>query len=187
MRWIRLLLGILALCFITLSTINSFGAQREDFELISEDHPLYQQLMRAAVTWKDALLSRQIDVLVSFALPEYRKYVSSYLRDQKSDLYSFLYNEGYGKKSIYEILKKAKKLRIVIVKHKRLQEFGHGTDFYYYDEARLKVHFPLTNQKERSLLDEGKMFKIFFFEEKGSWYTSYEFFEDTQNQESEKK
>jgi len=131
--------------------------------------------MSIAVKWKNALLNKQIDVLVCFVLPEAKQKIDSELRDKNSHLYRIFYKE---KNSIYEIFRNAKSLTIVLIKHKPLEQFGHGTDVYYYDKEKMELKFPLPNDKEQNLLDKGEIFKLFFFQEEGRWYTSYEFFGD---------
>jgi hypothetical protein len=146
-------------------------------EVVSEKSPLYQELMPVAIEWKDAVLKKQMDVLVSYALPEARKKVASDLKNRNSGLYGIFYKR---KDSIYDRLQKAKQLKIVLVKRKELEGAGQGTDVYYYDEDKIKLEFPLNDKKVQSLLDEGKIVLIFFFKDKEEgderWFTSYEFF-----------
>ena len=144
-------------------------------EVVSEKSPLYQELMPAAIEWKNAVLKKQVEVLVSYVLPEARKKVASDLKNSNSDLYGIFYK---GKNSIYDRLSKAKRLKIVLVKKKELEGFGQGTDVYYYDEDKIKLQFPLSDKKVQSLLREGKIVLMFFFKEEGRWFTSYEFFDN---------
>jgi len=144
-----------------------------DSEVVSEKSPLYQEVMPAASEGKNAVLKKQVEVLVSYVLPEARKKVASDLKNRNSDLYGIFYKR---KDSIYDRLRKAKRLKIVLVKRKELEGAGQGTEAYYYDEDKIKLQFPLSDKKAQSLLDERKIVLMFFFKEDERWFTSYEFF-----------
>ena len=169
---IRLLFRILFFVFFICVVLQPIAAMAER-EVVSEKSPLYQELMPVAIEWKNAVLKKQVDVLVSYALPEARKKVASYLKNRNSDLYGIFYKR---KDSIYDRLRNAKRLKIVLVERKELERFGQGTDVYYYDEDKIKLEFPLSDKKAQSLLDERKIVLMFFFKEEDRWFTSYDFF-----------
>jgi hypothetical protein len=168
MRSIKLLLGLLISCWIFLLQSNAVG----NGEMVAVNSPLYNELMPVAIKWKNAVLDKNVEVLVACALPEDRKYITPKLKDKNSGLYHFLFKD---KTSIYEILCKSKNLKIVFVKHKSLEQAGQGVTIYYYDEDRVKLTFPLNSNEEQKLYDQGKIVSKFFFKTEGQWFTSYEF------------
>lgn len=78
------------------------------------------------------------------------------------------------KNSIYEILRKSTKLKIVLVKHKGLEQAGEGVTIYYFDGDRVKARFPITSDEEQKLYNQGEIVSKFFFKTEGQWFTSYE-------------
>jgi hypothetical protein len=168
MKSIKLFLGLLISCWIILLQSNAFG----NGEVVAVNSPLYNELMPVAIKWKNAVLNKNIKVLVECALPEDREYINPKLKDKSSTLYHFLFKD---KTSIYEILRKSKKLKIVLVKHEGLEQAGQGVTIYYYDEDRVKVRFPVTSNEEQKLYNQGEIVSKFFFKTEGQWFTSYEF------------
>ncbi len=168
MKSIKLLLGLLISCWIILPQPNAFG----NGETIPRNSPVYKELMAVAIKWKEAVLNKNINVLAEFALPEDREYVIPKLKDENSQLYDILFK---NRNSIYEILRNLKKLRIVLVKHKGLEEAGQGVTIYYYDGDRIELRFPMTGNEEQELYNRGKIVSKFFFKVEGQWFTSYEF------------
>jgi len=144
-----------------------------DDEVVPKDSLLYKELMAVATQWKNAVLNRNVKVLLDYASPEDREYIAPKLKDKKSTLYSGLFGE---KNSFYEILRKASRLKIVLLKHKKLEEAGQGVSIFYYDEDKIKLEFPLSIEDAQKLYDRGKLIGVFFFKEEGKWFTSYEFF-----------
>ncbi len=132
-----------------------------------------------ATEWKDAILNKDVKVLVSYALPENQKIISDHLKDKDSELYHYFYadqwNRQRGCRSYFDILNSAKKLKTIIVGHKDLVNLGGGTTVYYYDEDKLKLKFPLDKKKALSLVMKGEIISAFFFKIEGKWYVSYEF------------
>ena len=165
---IKFFLSLLFLAGFLLPSLNALG----NSEVVEENSPIYDELMQTAIKWKNAILNKDMNVLVNFALPEGREYIIPKLKDKNSELYRTLFK---GKKSIYEILRKLKKIKIVMVKHEGLEEAGQGTTVYYYDEDRSKLRFPLTSDEEQKLHDQAEIVSKFFFKTEGQWFTSYEF------------
>jgi hypothetical protein len=147
---------------------NAFG----NGEMVAVNSPLYNELMPVAVKWKNAVLNKNIKVLVDCVLPEDREYIIPKLKDKNSKLYNFLFKD---KTSIYEILRKSKNLKIVLVKHEGLEQAGQGVTIYFYDEERVKLTFPVNSNEEQKLYNQGKIVSKFFFKTEGQWFTSYEF------------
>ncbi len=67
-------------------------------EVAHENDPLYGEILAAANKWKDALFNKDIDALVSFALPETRDQVEHDLRYKKSDLYRLFYDGPWNRR-----------------------------------------------------------------------------------------
>jgi hypothetical protein len=168
---ISLLLEILLFSWIFSQPFDGLA----DDEVVPKDSLLYKELMAVATQWKNAVLNRNVKVLLDYASPEDREYIVPKLKDKKSTLYSGLFGE---KNSFYEILKKTSRLKIVLLKHKELEEAGQGVSIFYYDEDKIKLEFPLSNEEAQELFDRGKIIEVFFFKEGGKWFTSYEFFND---------
>ncbi len=149
-----------------------------DREILSEKSILYREIMPIAMVWKDAVLKKDIEVMVSYALPETQKYVRDNLQNKRANLYRIFYdsqwNQQKGSHSVYDILKSAKRLKIVMVQHKSLGKHGSGVSVYYYDEDKIRPKFPLANEEIQLLMDKGNIISIFFFKTEGLWYTSYE-------------
>ncbi len=168
MKSIKFLLGSLIICWIISPQPNAFA----NGEIAARNSPLYNELIPVAIRWKNAVLNKDINVLVDCAPPEDREYIIPKLKDENSKLYQVLFKD---KNSIYEILRRSKKLKIVLVKHKGLEQAGQGVTIYYYDEDRLKLRFPMASNEEQKLYDQGEIVSKFFFKTEGQWFTSYEF------------
>ena len=166
---IKMLLGMLIFGWIVSQGSNVLAND----ELVPENSPLYNELMQVAVKWKNAVLNKDVKVLAYYALPEYKKNVASKLRDKNSDLYRIFFKD---KNSFYGILGRAKRLKISLVKHKGLEEAGKGVSIYYYDEDRIKITFPLSIDEAQRLYEKGEIISVFFFEDGGQWFASYESF-----------
>lgn len=168
MKSIKLALGLLISCWILLPQPNALGND----EIVSRRSPLYSELMPVAIKWKNAVLNKDTKVLMDCALPEDREYIAPKLKDENSKLYQVLFKD---ENSIYEILRKSTKLKIVLVKHKGLEQAGQGVTIYYYDEDRLKLRFPMASNEEQKLYSQGEIVSKFFFKTEGQWFTAYEF------------
>jgi hypothetical protein len=169
MKWIKLFLTILIFAWIALLPANILA----DDEVVPKKSLLYNELMPVATKWKNAVLNRNVKVLLDYASPEDRKYIAPKLKDKKSALYNGLFGE---KNSFCEILRRARRLKIVLIKHEGLEEAGQGVSIFYYDEDKIKLEFPLSIKEAQKLYDRGKIIEVFFFKEEGKWFTSYEFF-----------
>ena len=145
-----------------------------DGDVIPQSSSLYDELITVATKWKNAVLNKDIKVFVDLALPEYKEPVASKLRDHSSNIYQLFFG---GKKSFYQILRKAKKLKIVLIKYEGLEEHGEGVSAYYYDSDRLKLKFPLGSERGQELYNRGDIIHIFFFKSEDQWFASFEFFE----------
>jgi hypothetical protein len=151
---------------------------------------MYQDLMPYVVKWKGALLSKSSKTLASYALPDQEKYVLLDLKNKKSNLYRYLYEE---KDSIYKLLKDAKKLRIILVEciKEGYAEFGSRVQVYYYDENKINLQFPLSSIKyeelSRKYLEWSKKGYIFVHhwgKEEVQWYTNYNLLPEDENNKS---
>lgn len=165
----------ITMAFVLFSWVSLLAANTSaNCEVIPQESSLWNELMGVATRWKNAVLNKDIKVLVDYALPEYKESVNSKLRDQSSDMYRIFFKNT---KSFYEILKTAKRLKIVLVKHKGLENAGEGVSAYYYDGERIKPKFPISIEKARELYDRGDIIQVFFFKDEGQWFTSFEFFQ----------
>lgn len=146
-------------------------------KVVSEKTSLYFELMPAVIKWKNALLSRDFKSLAASALPEEQEYIELALKDKKSILYRSLY---VGEHSAYNILKKAKKLKIILVERSEEEavQMGPWIAIYYYDEYKIKPKFPLTIAEQNELVKKGVLFVHGFLKEDGHWYTTYITFEE---------
>jgi hypothetical protein len=171
-RFVIRISHLLAILFFSWILIQAFNGLADD-EVVPRNSPLYKELMPVATKWKDGVLNRDVKVLLDYASPEDRKYVAPKLKDKQSTLYDGLFRK---KNSFYEVLGRARKLKIVLIKHEGLEEAGQGVSIFYYDEDRLKLKFPLGVEEKQKLYDRGQIIEVFFFKEKGKWFTSYEFF-----------
>jgi hypothetical protein len=165
---IKILLGLLVSVWIVSQGSNVLAND----ELLPAKSLAYNELMGVAVKWKNAVLKKDIEALLHYALPEDKKNVASQLRDKNSELYRIFFK---GKNSFYEILRRAKRLKIVLVKHKGLEKAGKGVTIYFYDEDTIRVAFPLANGEAQRLIDRGEIISMFFFEAEGQWFASFEF------------
>ena len=165
---ISLLLGILFFSWIFSQPFNGLA----DDEVVPKNSPLYDELMPVAIKWKNAVLNRNVKVLLDYASPEDRKYIAPKLKDKKSALYNGLFGK---KNSFCEILRRARRLKIVLIKHEGLEEAGQGVSIYYHDDM-IKLKFPLGIDEAQRLYDRGEIVSVFFYKDEGKWFTSYEFF-----------
>ncbi len=168
MRWIKCCVAAVAISWASFQAINAMAKQH----IIAENDPLFHEVTQIATRWKEAVLKKDVDVLASYALPEARKKILVDLRNTDSDLYRLFYK---GNKSISETLREFKRLKIVLVAEQWLEDFGHGTTVYFFDEDRIKPRFPLSSDEARELSDRGEIVSMFFFKKEERWFTSYEF------------
>jgi hypothetical protein len=190
MNWIKLCLGITAFGYAVFQSNFALA----DCKVLSEKTSLYQDLVPYVVKWKDALLSKNCKTLAGYALPDQQKYVLLDLKNKKSNLYRYLYEE---KDSIYKLLKNAKKLRIVLVEcvKEGYGEFGSRIQVYYYDEKKINLQFPLNLMKYEELprkyiewSKKGYIFVHHWANEEGKWYTNYNLLpEDPDNKKSKSR
>lgn len=163
-------------CILFFLSLISYGDSK--IEVLTKHSPRYNELITVTTEWKDAILTKDFNVLVSYALPENQKIISDRLKDRDSKLYHYFYDDQWnrqrGHRSYFDILNSAKHLKTVIVGHKDLVNLGGGVSVYYYDEDKLKLKFPLDDEKELSLVMKGEIIYAFFFKIEGKWYVSYE-------------
>jgi len=166
-----------------------------DCKVLSQKSSVYQGLMPMVIKWKDALLTKDFHKLAIFAIPDQQKYVLSDLKNTKSDFYRLLYEE---KDSIYKFLKRAKKLKIVLVecfKEEWANSFpGPRVQVYYYDETEINLQFPPSlkheelSEKYTEWSKKGYVFVHHWGKEEGKWYTNYNLLpEDANNKNSKSK
>ncbi len=164
------------ICILFFLSLNSYGDSK--IEVLTKHSPRYDELIKVATEWKDAILNKDVEVLVSYALPENQKIISDHLKDKDSELYHYFYadqwNRQRGSRSYFEILNSAKMLKTIIVAHKDLVNLGGGVTVYYYDEDKLNLKFPFDDEKELSLVMKGEIINAFFFKIESKWYVSYE-------------
>jgi len=167
---IKFILGILVFVSVALPTVGM-----ADCNVISERSSLYQELMPIVLRWKDALLSKDFQKLASYALRDQQKYVFLHLKDNKSDLYRYLYKETY---SVQNILQGSKRLRIVLVECVEESQAGFGprVEVYYYDQKKHKLNFPISMVKYQTLFKRGDIFLHYWGKEDGQWHANYELF-----------
>jgi hypothetical protein len=160
--------------------INSrLGHGNSSREILSKNSAIYKETISVVSRWKDAVLDRDIEALVAFALSEAQESVRADLKNKDSQLYRLFYgnesNIRKGSRSVYELLRSAKSLKIVLVEHKSLEKLGNGITAYYYDNQTLKPNFPISFKEAQILVEKGDLWTMFFFRAEGRWYTSYEF------------
>jgi hypothetical protein len=163
------LAGLVLVC-VTLPTVGM-----ADCNVISERSSLYQELMPIVLGWKEALLSKDFQKLASYALTDQQKYVLLHLKDDKSDLYRYLYKEKY---SVHNLLKGSKTLRIVLVECVEGSSGGFGprVEVYYYDQDKVKLNFPISMVEYQTLFKKGDIFLHYWGKEDGHWHANYELF-----------
>jgi len=163
-------------CILFFSSPNSYSDSK--IEVLTKHSSRYNELIGVAAEWKNAILTKNFDVLLSYALPGDQKIVSDHLKDKDSKLYHHLYDDQWnrqrGSRSYFDILNSAKKLKTIILAHKDLINLGGGVTIYYYDEDKLKLKFPLDDEKGLSLVMKGEIINAFFYKFEGKWYVSYE-------------
>jgi hypothetical protein len=166
---IKLTLGILVLVCVILPTVGM-----ADCNVITETASLHRELMPIILGWKQALLSKDSQKLASYALTDQQKYVLLHLKDNKSDLYRYLYK---GKHSPYNLFKGAKALRIVLVEcvEELHAGFGPRLEVYYYDQEKHKLNFPVSMEEYQALFKKGDVFLHYWGKEDGYWHANYEF------------
>lgn len=178
-------ISIAAGLILPLSLHPAVYAAAPDFEVIADGDPWYNELFPVVNKWSSAILARDIDALVSYALPEQKEKIRDDLKNKKSDLYRLFYDDKWnrrtGGRAFHEILKNAKRLRIVLQRDKSLKEMSNGVDVFYFDESRVRLNFPLDikdieHGRLQKELDAGRIIYMLFFKENGQWYANYELF-----------
>lgn len=146
------------LCVISIlivCTRVTFAAPEQKEFVIEENSPIHKELMPLAILWKDAILTKDFNLISRSVLPENYDYDKNAFNNQDSELYRFLYNTnfvektGKKRKSVYDLLKASKKLKIILVGREPLSVFG--VTAYYYDESKIKLKFPLITIQKQNL------------------------------------
>jgi hypothetical protein len=180
-----LVLGGVFLCNCHLATEDSSraGDTYPGYRVISDESPYYKEIMAIARTWKDAVLSKDFNALISLADPESKNWLEVQLNDETSELYRILYDDQWnhqkGERSVYEILKNAKRLKIVIVKSFPggvWERFGYTTELYFFDKKKLVLEFPLSAKDEELLRKD--IWLLWISRDEGQWYVSFNLFEE---------
>lgn len=173
-------------CFIygisTLFFLNQLTCSIANAAILTQSSATYKEIMPIATEWKDAVINKRYDILVSYALPEAQEHAKIELNNPKSKLYKILYDKPWnnlrGGKSFYEILKNAKQLSIEVEQIGNLRDDGNGLRIYFFDAKKTTPQFPLNDMTLQKMIDKGDVVMMFFFKTEGRWYTSYSFDND---------
>jgi hypothetical protein len=147
-----LLCGILIL---VIYSAESYAASEQKEFVIGEYSSTYKEVMPLAILWKDAVLNKNFDLILQNVLPENYEYAKASLSNKNSRLYLFLYDSEFVKqtnvkrKSVYDFLKTAKRIKIVLIGVEPISVFG--ITGYYYDETKTKFKFPLSSMQKEKL------------------------------------
>lgn len=112
--------------------------------VLRNDADLYKQVMPHAIALKEAVLARQINVLINYSSPDPLYSYAEFLSDKTSEEYKYLYDDKWNinampsRKSIYSVLKSAKKLTII------LESTNGVVTVYYYDATKIRLTVPLS-------------------------------------------
>ncbi len=127
--------------------------------VIERDSDIYKEVMPLAIRWKDAILNKDFEWILKNVLPEYYDPDKEALSNKDSMLYRCLYDSEFVKKengrgvSVYEFLKNARQLKIVLVGRSPYSPFT--IEAYYYDESKSTFEFPLSiEEKNRYWMTE---------------------------------
>lgn len=159
------------------SCLNAYGKSKQIF--CTDERHLAPEIQDAAKEWKDAILSKNISVIINFALPEYRKKLEEDLNSKDSKLYQLFFdtkwNEQHGRRSFHDILRDAKQLKMCVEQRKELSSIGEGLSIYFYDEQNFRLQSPINIKTMQALIDQGAVLDLFLFKADNKWYISYEF------------
>jgi len=138
---------------------------------VSEAGGVYANLRGLLGTWLDAVLRRDVDVLVGLAAPEDRDGVRAALLDAQSELTKVLFS---GADSVQARFVATPKPRIYLFAHSRLANHGGGTTGCI--TAR-PLPEPLPDQGGNlpSSFTAEPVFCQFFWRGDGRWYPNYSY------------
>jgi hypothetical protein len=167
-----------------LSCCSHMGRSEDPFnKVLSDKSPYYKEIMATAIKWQDAVLRKDFNALIALAYPESKKWLEVQLNDKTSELYRILYDDQWnhqkGERSVYEILKNAENLKILIVKSFPdgvWERFGYTTELYFFDGKKLSLEFPLSAKDEELLRKD--IWLLWISRDEGQWYVSFNLFEE---------
>lgn len=118
-------------------------------ERLSDTASIYKEVMAASIALKNAVINKDIDTLLQYSNPDPLYGYANYLKDINSEEYKYLFDDEWNKhlrpsrRSIYNILTKAKQLEIILEKYELKGKIYVRA--YYYDKTKIKLRLPLNN------------------------------------------
>jgi hypothetical protein len=141
---------------------------------VSSNPGIYAELKEQAARFFAAVLRRDIDTVVGFAVPEHRGPIRASLGAPNSNLSRILYT---GRHSVKARLQLAKQSTLVLLKHDGLESHGFGTTACLID-SRLEQNWRPVVVGDLPPPDATEaMFCVFFFRDDNRWYASFGFAE----------
>lgn len=128
-------------CFVCGIFFVGSWSYAQDFKILHEDDPLYKEIMPIAVSIKDALLNKDSGKLGQHCHNELRK---QFIGDDASPYFKkYVFGDdetaGGSRRSLHQIIKGAKKLKIELVAY--LVYSNNSVWVYFYDESERKINF----------------------------------------------
>jgi hypothetical protein len=112
------------LAALTLSAVLATSQQSSSNGSVELTSSL-KELQKIGIKVRDAVLSKDIETLLSFDRPDVREIDRARLKDTSSDLYCMMFDTKcitWGHRSVYDILRTARELRI------EAQDLGKGPE-----------------------------------------------------------
>ena len=155
------------------------GFDNSDAEVLGKNSKLYREVMPIASAVKDAVINKRVDILIKYSNPDPLYGYAEFLMDKDSEEYKYLFDDAWNKttkpsrKSVYEVLKNAKELSIIL----ELDETKgrHLITAYYYDKAKIKLKLPLN--RKTALLWGNKFVTCRFVNTNEGWKVAYSIFD----------
>lgn len=172
----KYLISVLGFLIFLINVVSlNAGANQKKF-VLEKNTAIYKDLMSLATLWKDAILEKNFELLLKHVPSDNYAYYKSALLDKNSHLYRFLYDTDFVKqtnrqrKSVYDFLRAAKQLKIVLVAREPIAIFGVSA--YYYDASKGDIQFPLSAD-DRQRLWMVEYVECGFMEENNEWRISF--------------
>jgi len=148
-------------------------------EVLEKGSKLYDEVIPIAIALKDAVINKQVDVLISYSNSDPLYSYAEYLSDKNSEEYKYLYDDAWNeasmprRKSVYKILRTARKLEIILE-----QDEIRGRNIitaYFYDKESIKLKIPL--DRETAMLWGKEFITCRFINTKEGWKVAYSIFD----------
>jgi hypothetical protein len=122
----------------------------------------------------EAIVNKDIETLMSYAMPDHKKIVSENFSDKASGFYKAFFDE---KNSYRSFLMNSSSVSNHIYMHKDAREYGTEVSIFFYDTELIKEIDKLSLDELREVGSKGRILEFYFFyvceDSKCRWYMNF--------------